>query len=204
LGFWKFHVDWGNSGNSTLTRSTIPVQAYNAACGGGTCVPQPNTKQKLDSLADRLMFRLAYRNFGNGDERMVVNHARNRAPGSEPKRAYCRHPRLSTFQTSDVMRFLSSLLLPALAAAASCAAIGGGGTSVTGGLVFERRLVLEVHESGRLRVENVGSGAIDVAWQEDGETREATLLPGGSLRTAFSAPMRMSASRAVSSPAANA
>ncbi len=75
LGFWKFHVDWSNAGNSTLTGTTIPVAAYNAACGGGACVPQPNTKQKLDSLADRLMFRLAYRNFGNGDERMVVNHA---------------------------------------------------------------------------------------------------------------------------------
>lgn len=75
LGFWKFHVDWSNAGNSTLTGTTLPVAAYNAACGGGTCVPQPNTKQKLDSLADRLMFRLAYRNFGNGDERMVVNHA---------------------------------------------------------------------------------------------------------------------------------
>src|SRR5512140_3680987 len=75
LGFWKFHVDWANAGNSTLTATTIPVAAYNAACGGGACVPQPNTKQKLDSLADRLMFRLAYRNFGNGDERMVVNHA---------------------------------------------------------------------------------------------------------------------------------
>ena len=76
LGFWKFHVDWANNNNSTLTGPTqIPVAAYNAACGGGACIPQPGTSQQLDSLADRLMFRLAYRNFGNGDERMVVNHA---------------------------------------------------------------------------------------------------------------------------------
>lgn len=75
LGFWKFHVDWHTPGNSTLTGpTTIPVAAYKAACGGGACVPQPNTKQKLDSLADRLMFRLAYRNFGTY-ESMVVNHA---------------------------------------------------------------------------------------------------------------------------------
>ena len=75
LGFWKFHVDWSNAANSTLTGPTlIPVAAYGAACNGGACVPQPGTKQKLDSLADRLMFRLAYRNT-DGIERMVVNHA---------------------------------------------------------------------------------------------------------------------------------
>ena len=75
LGFWKFHVDWTNAANSTLNGpSLIPVAAYSAACGGGACIPQPGTTQKLDSLADRLMFRLAYRNTG-GVERMVVNHA---------------------------------------------------------------------------------------------------------------------------------
>ena len=75
LGLWKFKVDWSNSANTTLTGPTmIPVAAYDAACRGGACIPQPNTSQKLDSLADRLMFRLAYRNIG-GVERMVVNHS---------------------------------------------------------------------------------------------------------------------------------
>jgi hypothetical protein len=75
LGLWKFHVDWANAANSTLTGPTnIPVAAYKAACGGGACIPQPGTSQKLDSLADRLMFRLAYRVVGSS-ERMVVNHA---------------------------------------------------------------------------------------------------------------------------------
>lgn len=75
LGFWKFKVDWTNAANTTLTGPTqIPVAAYSAACGGGACIPQPGTNQKLDSLADRLMFRLAYRNIA-GVERMVVNHA---------------------------------------------------------------------------------------------------------------------------------
>jgi hypothetical protein len=75
LGFWKFDVDWATPANTTLTGPTqIPVAAYNAACSGGACVPQAGTSQKLDSLADRLMFRLAYRNIG-GVERMVVNHS---------------------------------------------------------------------------------------------------------------------------------
>ena len=86
LGFWKFHVDWSAAANSSLTGPTlIPVAAYSAACGGGACIPQPGTSQKLDSLADRLMFRLAYRNTGSA-EQMVVNHAvmvnPTRKPGS--------------------------------------------------------------------------------------------------------------------------
>src|SRR5439155_19468416 len=45
------------------------------ACrGGGACIPQPSTSQKLDSLADRLMYRLAYRNFVD-HESLVVNHS---------------------------------------------------------------------------------------------------------------------------------
>src|SRR5207249_3197192 len=40
----------------------------------GTCVPQSGTTQRLDSLADRLMYRLAYRNFGD-HEALVVNHS---------------------------------------------------------------------------------------------------------------------------------
>ncbi len=75
LNLWKFHVDWANSANSTLTGPTkITTAAFSPACGGGTCIPQPGTTQQLDSLADRLMFRLAYRNFGTY-ESLVVNHS---------------------------------------------------------------------------------------------------------------------------------
>ncbi len=76
LQLWKFHVDWTTPANSTFAGPTpIPVASFSAACnGGGTCIPQLGTSQKLDSLADRLMFRLAYRNFGD-HESLVVNHA---------------------------------------------------------------------------------------------------------------------------------
>src|SRR5689334_2131641 len=65
LNLWKFHADFANAANTTFTGPTnIPVAAFNAACsGGGACIPQPSTNNKLDSLADRLMYRLAYRNF---------------------------------------------------------------------------------------------------------------------------------------------
>lgn len=75
LAYWKFHVDWSNPANSTLTGPTnLKVEAFSQACSGGVCIPQAETTQQLDSLADRLMYRLAYRNFGS-HEAMVVTHA---------------------------------------------------------------------------------------------------------------------------------
>ena len=76
LNVWKFHVDWATPANSTLTGPTsIPVAAFTPACSGGTCIPQKGTGQRLDSLADRLMYRLAYRHLGDGHEALVVNHS---------------------------------------------------------------------------------------------------------------------------------
>ncbi len=76
LNLWKFHVDFATPANSTLTGPiNTAVSAFTAACnGGGACIQQPNTSNKLDSLADRLMYRLAYRNLA-GVESLVVNHS---------------------------------------------------------------------------------------------------------------------------------
>jgi hypothetical protein len=75
LNLFKFHVDFATPSNSTFTGPTvIPVAAFTPLCNGGTCVPQPGTNQTLDSLGDRLMYRLAYRNFGT-HESLVVNHS---------------------------------------------------------------------------------------------------------------------------------
>lgn len=75
LNLWRFHVDWANTANTSLAGPlNIPVAAYTPACNGGTCIPQSGTRQKLDSLADRLMYRLAYRNFGTY-ESLVVTHS---------------------------------------------------------------------------------------------------------------------------------
>ena len=55
---------------------TRDAEAAGGASGAGAPRHElmPSTNQKLDSLADRLMFRLVYRNI-NGVERMVVNHS---------------------------------------------------------------------------------------------------------------------------------
>jgi hypothetical protein len=71
LGLFKFHVDFSNPANSTFTGPTsITVASYTQAGS----IPQPSGGTALDSLGDRLMFRLAYRNFGS-HEALVVNHS---------------------------------------------------------------------------------------------------------------------------------
>lgn len=75
MSAWRYSVNWA-AGTSTLTGpSTVAgVAAFSRACGGGACIPQPGTTQQLDSLGDRLNYRLSYRNFTT-HESMVVNHA---------------------------------------------------------------------------------------------------------------------------------
>jgi len=75
LNLFKFHVDFATPANSTFTGPTkITVAGFAEACNGGTCIPQAGTKQQLDSLADRLMYRNAYRNFGD-HEALVFSHS---------------------------------------------------------------------------------------------------------------------------------
>jgi hypothetical protein len=76
LNFWKFHVDFSVSPPSgSLSGPTkIPVAPFSEACGGGICIPQKDTNRLLDSLGDRLMYRLAYRKLSD-HEALVVNHS---------------------------------------------------------------------------------------------------------------------------------
>ena len=76
---WQFHVDYATPANSTLTGPKVVsgVAGFSTPCPSpgdpGNCIPQPGTAQNLDSLSDRLMYRLAYRNFGD-HESIVANH----------------------------------------------------------------------------------------------------------------------------------
>jgi hypothetical protein len=81
LYIYQFHVDWVTPANSTFTRlATVPVAAFDSTftpCAGGrTCIPQPDTTNKLDILSyrQRLLHRAAYRNFGD-HESIVANQS---------------------------------------------------------------------------------------------------------------------------------
>jgi hypothetical protein len=66
----KFHVDFSNPGASTWTQTATLTPAPFTPLGGG--IPQADTADQLDTLADRGMFRNAYRNFGD-HESLVGN-----------------------------------------------------------------------------------------------------------------------------------
>jgi hypothetical protein len=90
LNLWKFHVDFTTPSNSTFTGpvSISGVAPFNAPClTTQSCVPQPGTTMGLDALGDRLMYRLAYRNFGD-HESLVANHTVTAAGGNTGVRWY--------------------------------------------------------------------------------------------------------------------
>ncbi len=75
LNVFKFKVNSFSPASATFAQAASFPITFSPACrNGGACIPQSGTSEQLDSLSDRLMYRLAYRNFGD-HEAMVVNHA---------------------------------------------------------------------------------------------------------------------------------
>ena len=73
--FYRMKVDFATPANTVKTeQAEVPVAPFSAACGGGSCIPQPSSTVTVGSLADRLMFRAAYRKFLD-HESIVVSHS---------------------------------------------------------------------------------------------------------------------------------
>ena len=77
---FHFHADFTTPANSTFTLFASPTAAvFTPLCPGTRqCVPQAGTSTRLDGVVDRLMFRLAYRNFGTAsspNESLVGNYS---------------------------------------------------------------------------------------------------------------------------------
>jgi hypothetical protein len=81
----EFHVDWNNPSSSTFGNSIdLPVASFTTLSGG---IPQKGSSRYLETLGDRLMYRLQYRKF-NGYSAMVVNHSVNAGSGFAGVRWY--------------------------------------------------------------------------------------------------------------------
>ncbi|HYY42790.1 MAG TPA: carboxypeptidase regulatory-like domain-containing protein, partial [Pyrinomonadaceae bacterium] len=84
IRLFDFHADFATPANSTLTERTgspVAVAAFDpreVPAGARNVVPQPAPGVALDAIMDRLMFRLAYRNFGD-HESLALNHTVNAA-----------------------------------------------------------------------------------------------------------------------------
>ncbi len=101
-----------------ITTDAATVAACNDA--GGSCVPQPGTTQRLDTLADRHMYRLVYRNFGSydallltqsvdsngsgGSSRADLHWMEVRSPNANPPVVY----QNSTYRADSTHRWMSS------------------------------------------------------------------------------------------------
>ncbi len=100
LDLFQFHADFANPANSTFTGpSVIPVAPFSEICNRAinlACIPEPPPGEKVDGLGDRLMFRLAYRNFGD-HESLVVNHTVAGGPLAGVRWYEIRSPGLSPF-----------------------------------------------------------------------------------------------------------
>ena len=76
LALFRLHADFVTPGNSTVTGPlTIGVAPFRELCNGfNSCVPQAAPGGSLAALADRLMYRVAYRKFGD-HESLVASHS---------------------------------------------------------------------------------------------------------------------------------
>lgn len=83
LNVFHMHPDFTSPANTSYTSGTISVAPFNEICARATdlaCIPEPAPGERVDGLGDRLMFRLAYRNYGD-HESLVVNHSVAGVPG---------------------------------------------------------------------------------------------------------------------------
>jgi len=73
---FHFHVDFATPANSTFALfSSPPAAGFSLLCATTrSCIPQAGTTNRVDGIGDRLMFRLAYRNFGD-HESVVGNYS---------------------------------------------------------------------------------------------------------------------------------
>lgn len=76
IRLFDFHADFNNAANSTFQgrpESPIAVAAFDPTSPSGRAdIGQPPPGERLDSVSDRLMYRIAYRNFGD-HESLVFN-----------------------------------------------------------------------------------------------------------------------------------
>ncbi|HET7505587.1 MAG TPA: proprotein convertase P-domain-containing protein, partial [Kofleriaceae bacterium] len=153
LELWTFHPDFATPSNSTFTGPTaLSVAAFTPLCNGGTCVVQPGTTNQLDSLADRLMNRLAYRKFSDHDA-VLVTHAVTAGSGGgvrfyEIRNLAAGTPTIfqqGTFAPDSAFRWMSS------------AAFDGSGNIGMGYTISSSAINPSVRYTGRLVTDALGT-----------------------------------------------
>ncbi len=198
---WKFHVDWDKPSTSTFEGpiTVAGVDSFAIPCLGErvalTCIKQRGTEQRLDSLADRLMYRLAYRRFpasgrSPGYEALVFNHTVATSSGSAALRWYeLRSPfdsptiyQSGTFAPDSNSRWVGSIAMD------RSGNIGIGytisGSNMSPAIYFTGREASDP-QKGRLQKETpiVNGGGSQSCLTPDGQCYEDCLLGSGKCLT---------------------
>ncbi len=76
IEIWNATVDWAAPSLSVVQESDLPAAAFDSILNcfptARGCVPQPGTSQRIDTLSNRIMHRLQYRNFGTHQSMVVT------------------------------------------------------------------------------------------------------------------------------------
>ena len=123
LDFWKFHVDWADPTKSKFgdgnggPDQVINVAPFADAPSRCPAIPQLGTAQKLDTLGERLLYRLAYRRFA-GHESLVTNHSIQARGIAAPRWYEIRDPgnvpvvtQQGTFSPDSTSRWIGSIAM---------------------------------------------------------------------------------------------
>jgi hypothetical protein len=177
LRLFDFHADFRNPQNSTFTErpeSPLAVAAFDPTSNSDRAdIAQPAPGEKLDAQSDRLMYRLAYRNFGT-HESLVFNQTVRSSPIGDIYRAGVRFYELrragSAFGVYDATTLGDNLTSRWMAAAAQ---------DHQGNVAFEYSKSNELKApaiiySGRLASDPVGTFRA-----------EESLIDGTGVQTAF-------------------
>ena len=169
LKIWAFHTDWATPANATFTlRDTLTPASFNTNID---YVDEPGGYSGwLDAIADRPMYRFAYRNFGTR-ESLVMNHTVN-VSGHAGVRWYELRKTATpwsifqqgTFSPSSDSRWMGSI------------AMDGSGDIAVGYSVSSTSINPAIRYAGRLASDP--SGALSQG--------EATMQAGGGVETDFS------------------
>lgn len=89
IEIWGLNVDWSNPAAAAFTQlASLPADPFldftEVGSCSDNCVPQPDTSQGLDEIADRPMYSLNYRNYGD-HESIVFAHTVNAGTASAPQ-----------------------------------------------------------------------------------------------------------------------
>jgi subtilisin-like proprotein convertase family protein len=167
LKYFKMHVDFANAANATFTGPTnITVASFTPLCNGGTCVVQPGTTTKLDSLADRLMNRFVYRRFAD-HEALIVSHSVAAGTGGGIRFYELRNPlaptifQQGTYAPDTAFRWMSSI------------AFDSAGNMGLGFAISSSAISPGIHYTGRLATDALGTMG----------QGEATLVAGAGAQT---------------------